>query len=150
MSGLDDGVPAWWDRLDGERQAQIEQAARSRVLDDNDRRALDEASCPMAPYVHLKHVDGLEGATEGYVWREPLRQYVLLQPWWDRLDDSDRQIARRSLETGYELQPEMIEMCTRTRCPIMLDNHGYPPDPKSWVISLPDSLHALISHKFGL
>lgn len=150
MSGLNDGVPAWWDRLGVERQARIEQAAQSRVLDDDGRRALDEASCPMAPYTHLRHVD-LEGATEGYVWREQLREYVLLHPWWDRLDESDRQIAGRSLERGYELEAEALEMFGRTKCPASLACHGYPPDPPDrWIYSLPDSLHAFISHKFGV
>ena len=144
MSGLVDGVPAWWDSLDDERRSRIVLAAQSRVLDDDGRAALDDPRCPMPPTT-IKYDD-----TEGLVWQEPLRQYVLLQPWWDGLDDSDRQTARRSVEMGYELAPEMIEMCSRTHCPIMLDNHGYPPDPKSWIVSLPDPLHALISHKFGL
>ena len=145
MIELDEGVPAWWDRLDDGQREQFVDASQNRRLDDNARDALLSSGCPVNPTTAVKYDD-----TEGYVWFEPIRQYVLLQPWWDRLDDSDRKIARWSLETGYELRSEAVEMFTRTHCPVMLANHGYPPDPKSWIVSLPDSLHALISHKFGL
>lgn len=69
-----------------------------------------------------------------------------LELWWDRLSDLDLDLAKRSLDR-YELDPEVSQMFSRTGCPVMLGMHGYPPQPDSWVVSLPDQLHEFITRK---
>jgi len=77
VTDIDDGVPAWWDRLDGDQRSTVEHAAQSRTLDEKGRRVLTDTGCPMPPTA-LKYDD-----TEGWVWQEPLREYVLLQAQFD-------------------------------------------------------------------
>lgn len=75
MSGLDDGVPTWWDRLNNDQRSPIKQAAQTKRLDEDGRRALADTGCPMSPTA-IRYDDNPELA---YVWPESLREFVIDQ-----------------------------------------------------------------------
>lgn len=75
MSGLDELVVKWWDRLNADQRSRVKQAAEHHRLDSDGVRALSDTRCPYGPI-------GTKWDAEpdyAWTWPESLRQFVLEQ-----------------------------------------------------------------------
>lgn len=75
MSGLDDHVAKWWDRLDDDRRSQVKQAAQKHDLDTAGVKLLIDTRCPVGPVGTKWDAD----PDYQWAWPESVRQFVIDQ-----------------------------------------------------------------------